>query len=219
MRAYQIDFTQSEAYECGMMLVTLLAYPETENSEEMLANIHASLCNQYLQKKCDIDPEWANTPQLIKPIYSLRNEQLIRRDLRQTDRRLRDRMIAARMTIGFLKEVNSGVSPKLPTGFTQLSINAMSVLVADGKSFTDSDNIEKRIWRKSVPVIHLAAAVAILIDLTEKDLMQPADIYDLLADPDKIRWVISSAQEYAELLYQSKRLTITPDRLIQISCK
>ena len=109
-------------------------------------------------------------------------------------------MIEERMTIGFLKGVNSGVSPKLPTGFTQLYINAMSVLVADGKSFTDSDNIEKRIWRKSVPVIHLAAAVAILIDLTEKDLMQPADIYDLLADPDKIRWVISSAQEYAELM-------------------
>lgn len=219
MRTYQVDFTQSTVYECGMLLITLLAYPEVENTEELMNNVHTSLVHLYLQKKIETDPEWANTPQLIKPIYTLRNEKIIMKDLRQTDRRLRDRMIAARMAIGFLKEVVSGESPKMPVGFTQLSINAMSVLVADTENFSDSENIEKRIWQKSVPIIHLAAAVAMLINMTEKDVKEPSDIYDLLTEPDKIRWVISKTKEYAELLYKSKKLTITPDKLIQISCK
>src|SRR5580704_10711917 len=47
------------------------------------------------------EPDLATVPQPMKPIYAFRLQQDISRDLRTLERRIRDRMIAGRMGIGF----------------------------------------------------------------------------------------------------------------------
>ena len=47
----------------------------------------------------------------MKPIYALRNQRDSDRYLRTAQRRLRDRMVAGRMAMGFLKEAVTGVVP------------------------------------------------------------------------------------------------------------
>jgi hypothetical protein len=118
------DARQLEVYEIGAWLLTRLAFPGETQFQERLSRVHASLCAYALRTKYETDGEWLVAPQPIKPIYALRPQWDIDRDLRTFERRLRDRMIAARMAIGFLKEAVTGEVPNL-AGLARLSINQM----------------------------------------------------------------------------------------------
>jgi hypothetical protein len=123
MNIWWIDFDRLEVYEAGAMLVTLLAYPE--KSEETHSEVHASLCANALRVKCAKDPDWAIPSHPIKPIYALRRQDQNDRVLRTLERRVRDRMIAGRMAIGFLKEAVTG---EVPPPLKRLSINELAQL-------------------------------------------------------------------------------------------
>jgi hypothetical protein len=76
------------------------------------------------------------------------------------------------------------------------------------------ENVEVRIWRASLPVIHLASATAMLADICERDGIN-FSIADLLVQRDLIEWVVRAAEEYATLLQRSRR-KIDPARLLKI---
>jgi hypothetical protein len=48
-----------------------------------------------------MEPDWALPSQPIKPIYALRRQDENDRFLRTLERRVRDRIVAGRMAIGF----------------------------------------------------------------------------------------------------------------------
>ena len=96
----------------------------------------------------------------MKPIHAFRKEKLIGKDLVKLQRRLQGRMAAARMAMAYLKEVATGKPPKLPHGIKRLSLNQLSEMVLEDTRETMAENVEERVWRASLPVIHLAAAMA-----------------------------------------------------------
>jgi hypothetical protein len=114
-----IDFNGVEVYEAGALLITLLAYPGEK--EEVWAQVHASLCSYALRIKSASEPDRATVPQPIKPVYAFRLEQDIERDLKTLERRMRDRIIAGRMGIGFLKE---SVTGQVPEGLKRIRVCA-----------------------------------------------------------------------------------------------
>ena len=120
------------------------AYPG-KGEEETRPAVHASLCHHALRMKCGSEPGWALSPQPIKPIYAIQSERDCNRAFQQLKRRLRDRMIAARMAYPFLIEAETGEVPKLPTSVKRLSINAMSELVLEDAGYSDPENVETRI--------------------------------------------------------------------------
>src|ERR1700730_8823398 len=67
----------------------------------------------------------------MRPIYAFRSENEIAKDLRTLERRLRDRMIAARMAVPFLQQVEPGERPKLPKSIKRLALNEMAAFVAE----------------------------------------------------------------------------------------
>src|SRR6202047_5537673 len=155
-----VDLNRVEVYEAGASLITLLAYPRER--EEVWAQVHASLCSYALRIKSASEPDRATVPQPIKPVYAFRLEQDIERDLKTLERRMRDRIIAGRMGIGFLKE---SVTGQVPEGLKRLSINDAAELVLDDAGDREQENVEARIWRPSLPVIHLATALQLLLHL------------------------------------------------------
>src|SRR5213080_2595446 len=106
MTVHLIDFNRLEVYEAGALLVTLLAYPDA--SDEIQGDVHASLCNYALKIRSALEPDWSFVPQPIKPLYAFRSERDCNRDLRTLVRRWRDRMVAGRMGIAFLRETLPG---------------------------------------------------------------------------------------------------------------
>jgi hypothetical protein len=209
-----IDFNRLEVYEAGALLVTLLAYPgERKHDDERRSQVHASLCACTLRALCDTDPDWSTSPQLAKPIYLRQSERDCNRGLRQLKRRLRDRMVAARMAYPFLKEAESGKAPELPTGIKRFSINAMSELVLDDAGYTEPENVETRIWRPSRPVIHLATAVHGYLHLDPK--IEALGFGPLLHRREIIEYVIRSAEYCEPLVAGSRDLRVDANKLIK----
>jgi len=195
------------------MLVTLLAYPG--DSEETRGRVHASLCTHALRVKCEIEPDWAIAPQPIRPIYALRGQRDLNRDLRTIERRLRDRMVAGRMAIAFLKEALPGHVLKLPLGAKRLSINQLAELVLDDTRFTEPENVETRIWRRSLPVIHLASAVQVYLQFAESETGLIV-LEALLLNRKAIELVIRTAEYHEAVLARSRHLRVDPEGLIRI---
>jgi hypothetical protein len=213
MTIHLIDRHRLDVHEAGALLVTLLAYPDA--NDETRGDVHASLCSHALRVRSEIEPDWAIRPQAIKPIYLLRSQRDCNRALRTLERRVRDRMVAGRMGIAFLKEALPGHLPILPPGMKRLSINQLAELVLDDTQLTDPDNVETRIWRPSLPVIHLCSAVQIFLSQLEPRI-GPVVLEALLLNHNAIELVIRTAEYHESVLAQSRHLRIDLDRMIRI---
>jgi hypothetical protein len=105
---------------------------------------------------------------------------------------------------------------KLPTGVKRLSVNELSVMVSEDTDQIDAENVETRIWRPSLPVLHIAAAVAVAIDIADRHHQHPVDFSALILDRFIIEWVIAASQEYAGLIEKSAHLKAHAGQLIRL---
>ena len=208
-----IDFKRLAVYEAGALLVTLLAFPDA--SDETQGNVQASLCNYALKVRSAIEPDWTILPQPIKPFYAFRSERDCNRDLRTLVRRWRDRMVAGRMGIAFLKEALPGQVLELPATVKRLSINQLAELVPDDTRFTDSHNVETRIWRPSLPVVHLASAIQVYLTLNEATNRRMG-LETLLLNRAMIELVVAGAAHHERLMAQSRHLRFDSETMIRI---
>jgi hypothetical protein len=208
-----LDFNCLDVYEAGALLVTLLAYPDA--SDEIRGDVHTSLCTHALRVRSEIEPDWAIRPQLIKPLYTLRSPSDCNRALRTLQRRVRDRMVAGRMGIAFLKEVLAGHHLELPSSMKRLSINQLAELVLDDTKYSDPENVETRIWRVSLPVLHLCSAVQVFLFHAEFEI-GPVVLETLLLNRKAIELVVRAAEYHETLWAQSRHLRFDPERMIQI---
>jgi hypothetical protein len=211
-----LDFSKAETYECGAVLLAVLAYPaDTVGAKR--SELTKSLCSKYLRL---LHTDETDTSIIIplKPAYVFRSEQNIKKDVKTLERRLRDRQIAARMFRGFWQEA-AGAVINLPVGMTKLSLNQLAELVADD-AHQDPENIEARIWRPSVPVIHIAAAMeSILLDADR--MGNPTFSWgDVLVSRDLIQEIVRKAQIIERLAGGSAKiqyqLNIEPARLVKL---
>jgi hypothetical protein len=212
MAVYLLNLNCLEVYEAGAALIAWLAYPGASEEAERAA-AHAALCNHALRIKCVIEPDWMLLPQWIQPIYTLHTP--VKQDLNTLQRRLRDRMAAGRMAIGFLKEALTGQAPELPTGVSRVSINEMSRLVMSDTRQTDPGNVETRIWRQSLPVIHIASAFQVFLQLAEPGLGRI--IFErFLLNRRSIECVVRAAEFHASIIARSGRIPIDLAQLVEL---
>src|ERR1700732_1378927 len=59
-------------------------------------------------------------------------------------------MVAARIAVPFLQEVELGKRPKLPKSTKRQSLNEMAAFVAGGAGQSEPQNVESRVWRPSL---------------------------------------------------------------------
>ena len=216
MHQFQTDVARLEPYEGGAVLMVQLACPEPSMSDQILGELHQCICHSAIRARADSDSDWAGRTQSIKPMYAFIDSEELERTLRAIKRRLRDRMVAARMAIPYLQKVATGKVPKLPPGIKRLSLNQMSEMVLDDLGMDEAGNVETRVWRQSIPVIHLATAVAVVMDQFETSHEIQISIGDFLTKPGLVRDVLNLAEQYAELIYKIKRPRIPADKLIHI---
>lgn len=216
MRLIVIDFDRLEVYEAGALLLTWLAYPrDSTDDDEIRSRVHEALCACALRARCEMAPVWASSPQLIKPTYLSQTERECNRSLRTLPRRLRDRMVAARMAYPFLMAAESGEVPKLPASVKRLSINQMAELVLSDAGQTDPENVKTRIWRESRPVIHLASAVHGYLHLAEGKT-EAVGLGPLLSCRPVLEYVIRNAEHCEAVVARSGGLRVDPEQLLRI---
>lgn len=79
------------------------------------------------------------------------------------EKRLGQRMAAARAGIGKIHDQIFDAAATLPSEISALSIDQLSKLIRKDVTIDDPENVEKLVWRPSLPVIHLAMATQLLL--------------------------------------------------------
>ena len=210
---FEINFRRHEVYECGALLLTLLATPDAR-SEPRNSELYLSLCAKGLWQRFLENPDdW--TPITVKPPYVFRDPKIIARDVAYVARRLGERMVAARMAIAFFQQAALGGLKPLPKGIKRLSVNQMAEFVLDDAGQSDSGNVERRFWAPSRPVIHLAAAAAIVEQQVRKDGNELA-LESLLADRGLIKAIVKMAAELEKIAAADPKFPVKAEKLIRV---
>jgi hypothetical protein len=133
--------------------------------------------------------------------------------------RLKHRMIAARMAIGVLHNKLPDVRVELPDDWTDVSIDRMAALALDDlkvngeRKIKDPENLEKLVWRPSLPIIHVA--IAAQLELTDKFPGEPLTNI-ALTDAGFVREIVLRAETYEPILAQHPLFAPTDDLRTQV---
>lgn len=131
--------------------------------------------------------------------------------------RLKKRMAAARMGIGRWYLEIPDVEVKLPDGMTRVSLDQLSKLVQPDTDIDDPENVEKLVWRRSLPIIHLAMATQ--IELVIKNSGKRTTDIDT-QDVDFFRGAVERAKNYEAMvmrdeLFASGKVVMTQVRWLE----
>ena len=209
-----INFQNNAVYECGAILLAVIAHPADDKDDDRRGDIHASLCRHAIEFQYLSDPDdWRPKP--VKLPYVFRDAKIAGREVKFTARRLGERLVAARMAIPFLQRAESGKAPVLPKTIKRLSLNEMAAFVLDDAGQSDASNVERRYWAPSRPVIHLAAAMAVTGDALKKAGARLC-LEHLLIWRELVEWIVQRAQAYEELIARDPAFPVKADDLIKV---
>jgi hypothetical protein len=212
LRTLMLDTNQQEPFEIGANLMAILAFPALAE-EAAFKKAAEALCAEVLRKTIAAYPDHADDWRAAYPVYSAIDEAECHRRLRTLPRRLRDRMVASRMSLGFLREDISGETVTLPPSMARHSLNELSKLVQPQSGQSDPENVERRAWHDTRPVAHLAAAMQIAaraIVPNQDALGYPLD------NPDLHRAVIELAQLHEQMIVSDRRFGAQSEELVRI---
>ena len=216
-RVFEVDFAGSNPLEVSALFLSLVARPgATEVAEQQ--NLYGSIYAWMLRERCIREPQWAAQPQHLVPLYACRSEGVILRDLKTLDRRLRDRLTAGHMAMAFLMKAETGATPKLPGNAKRLSINEISTTVLGDLKMADGVNVLSRVWKPSLPVIHLCAAWAQRLQSAGPQTSGQPHLSGAITAPLFLRSVLELAEGFVPLL-EKIHLNIDPKTLIRIRTK
>jgi len=209
-----INFQNNAVYECGAILLAVLAHPADDKDDDRRADIHASLCRHAIEFQYLSDPDnWKPKP--VKLPYVFRDAKIAGREVKFTARRLGERLVAARMAIPFLQRAELGQAPAPPKAIKRLSLNEMAAFVLDDAGQSDAGNVERRYWAPSRPVIHLAAAMAVTGQGLKKAGARLC-LEHLLVCPELIEWIVQRVQAYEKLITRDPTFPVKADDLIKV---
>ena len=129
------------------------------------------------------------------------------------DRRLKDRTTAGLAVLPFLREAYSKTPQVFPSGKT-LSVHQMSEVLLPERKISEIANFESRVWRPSLPVLHLCAAWVTIARDHYDGLGKNLELNKIIFDREILALWLDLAEAYVPLLERS-RLNVAPDQLIR----
>jgi len=212
MRSYVLGPSKFEPFEIGAFLTAVMAFPSPAE-EDAMQEAASALCAGTIRASCDADPADAARVRRLYPEYAEIDARECRRRLRTLKRRLKDRMIASRMSLGFFKEGMTSRPARLPPEMARLSLNELSKLVLEESRESVADNVERWAWRETLPVIHIAAAYQFLLRACSAEgTPYGHDLEDLEAH----RIIVEMAGINEQLVLADRRFGIAPDKLVRL---
>ena len=211
----QLDFRARAQYpfEIGALIMAALAFPEVDKVHRM-AEVKDALCADLL--RATIKADRGRRSELVDafPHYLSITPKESHRRRRTTQRRWRDRMVAARMMRPRLKAALLNAPLSLPCSVPRASINAISNYVVGSDSEEVAHNFRARVWRPSRPIVALAAAMDFVQCVLKP--METAAPYDL-QDLNIHRAVITIAQtRFEPIILADNALKMADNELIKI---
>ena len=220
------------SYLPGARLLAILAYPPSSSSDQKWRQAELALCRSVLLAQQQIDPTWATQGHWIIPEHLLFPATDITKKLEKIQALHGHRLGAAHVAIPFFQQAlriaggNPAETRRASTIDSRIQrtidqeADREDWLTEQGVSIKsrfpkDDHNFEHRVFRPSLPVLHIAVAVAVAIDQSQKALrVEPSaiqgefyrdmggpqiNVADFLTNPVLARHVIALAEEYERL--------------------
>ena len=191
------------------MVLALLAYPDSEPKRRRLeATLNElTLAALTVQRPDDEFPALDDDEvQLSEP--SVRDQV----DIKRTWNRLDQRMRVAQMFRPFVKERLRGDLPELPQGLRRYSFNELSRYVTS-RDEDEAHNFEKRWFRSTLPVLHLAIALDLVSAVQFKEEKK---VRFNVHDADFILEVVLQSLWLEEFVIDNELYSVIPAELIRL---
>ena len=202
-------------FATGAMFHAILAWPGQDEicgfhriSEELMAGtIRLTMDNPDLV--AEVKAQWSHLAWASIEARALKSKPA----LGYLDKRLKQRMAAARAGIGKTHEQLFGIPAILPPNITALSIDQLCHLIRSDVSIDDPENIEKHVWRKSLPILHVAIATQLMLAGKYGDRAKMGcDLQDI----DFYRAAVGLAQLLEQVVHDHPDIPMTRDRMTLI---
>ncbi len=216
MQIIQIE-ANLEQYEIGAKVISTLVYPLVPDNERARQGFAIALCYEAIKKAALEAPDWAHRRQTIIPAYLLYGPNEQKLYYKQGFGILSKRLVAARMARPLFQQVSPLDTIKLPIDVKILSVTEIAKYIpADESGQNCPDNLEKRVWRTSTPVIHVALALETCIAAFEFQNGRNPDILDILLSPGLSQNIIAYSQIFESLLPEIRAIKLAPERFIRL---
>lgn len=211
-RQLNLDPARLTPLEIGAMLVSVLAFPRP--GEESAGSAAAeALCARVVAETIIANPDKVENLRRSYPEYVAIDNKECRHRLRQLSRRLRDRMVASRMSLRFFEDGIRKLQGERHPSVDRFTIKALSNLVKSGSGQRYAKNVRQRTWAQTRPVIHLAAAVQVTI----RELAPDEERFGYSLDDAELHAkVICLARKFEKIVLSDKRFGKCADELIRI---
>lgn len=197
-----------EVFEVGAQVMGILAFPLDHQRARKAAD---AWCAEMVQAHMVAFPDLADAVRVNYSHYANMFDWEIRRGLRGAKTQLRYRSVAARMSRGFLFENVIRRPAVLPEGMSLHSLNQLSHLVARDSRQSDPENTEKRMWRSSRSIIHLATAFDLIAGASAAN-----DNGFHIGDFKLMKRVLELAELHEQIVLRDRRFGVSSDDLIRV---
>jgi hypothetical protein len=218
-----IPVSTLQPYEAAAQLLAVIAYPDSQNERRRFAD---AICGWVLKQSWD-DPELASTPVTAPPRYwqaAADGDAVMNNGMLAINRKV---LIAAKMAspvvADFLQQTSPGFQAVRPT--SEKMITAVSKDLKQRKrletrgsrkggedTVATKDNVSRRNWKPSRPVLHLCVAMHRVIHELSPN-QQDINLGDLM-NPITITGIIGIARAIAPAL--QPLFNIKPEELIEV---
>jgi hypothetical protein len=154
---------------------------------------------------------------MIKPGYLLMEAGDVSRSVSATARRLGQALTVARAARPFVGKALHGSPPPLPRPVSRLSLNAVIPFVLGDESETDPHNFEQRVFRRTLPVLHLAVALEHAIDAVEAAAGRSPGLEELFWMADHfLPWLVERGMTLEEPVLAIKEFKVPADHQLRV---
>jgi hypothetical protein len=171
----KLDLSNPFTIEPMAKFLTFLAYPDPADSTPR-AEFCSAISRFAITGMCDMDPEWASSPQSIRPVFFLGSHSNSSKALRAGRTKLKHRFIAAAYFA--MPHLNAQLQGYELVGYEQYQPTVENLAhLALGRLDWKGDSastVKSRMWGPSRPVVH--AAAGLLMDVFSREL--PAEESD-----------------------------------------
>src|SRR2546429_4480545 len=182
--------------EPGAMFLSKLAYPDPVDAiarDEFMI----SLCRWIIRTGCEVAPDWAITPQLMRPAVFVGPDREWHKAFNRGANKLRDRFIAAGFIVYPHMLALAGITQRFD-GYTatvqNMSQLAMEYMGWDGDS---EATMKSRIWGPSRPVAHAALAAMMWLLKNRELLKTPGgcrEFFQLVTNPKTLERILIKSE-------------------------
>lgn len=236
-------------YLAGARILAVLADPPSPDGGQTWRENEKVICRAWLSVLQQHDPGWEDRPQVVVPAHLLLPLKTSERRWPAIMKRHHDRMGAAHVMVPFLAEaerqlqgapasrrrvpsVDARIAATLEQEEERQRVLTAQAIEESPRFPPGIDNFDNRILRRSLPVIHIAVAVATFIDQSQKNArLLPDDIraglaedvggpqfsfLHFLASPELARAVVERAARIEGLLPYLPKLRPDPATVVKL---